>query len=120
MIAFIYRRLLRPIQYAYNGLVAAYKTEEAFRIELYLSLGLFPLAFFLAQNTLEMLLLTLSIFIVLIVELLNTAIEKTIDRISKEHHPLSKIVKDVASAAVGLSLIQWAWVWGWILLQHAS
>ena len=79
---------------------------------------LIPVAFWLGQSTNQIGLLILSIFIVLIVELLNSAVEATIDRISDESHALSKQAKDIASAAVFLSLVLFAIIWCLVIFER--
>lgn len=103
-------RLLRAFGYSLAGLRYAC-TQPAFRLELVASLIMIPLAFVITGDALARALLIGSIFLVLIVELLNTGIERAIDRISPEWHELSKAAKDVASAAVLLSLINAGIIW---------
>lgn len=114
---FLIRRVMKNSIYSFNGLIAALKSEEAFRIEVLLCLILLPLSFFLGQSPIEICLLVISLFIVLITELINTGLEKTIDRISKEKNELSGVVKDIGSAAVFISLLQAAVVWSVILIR---
>ncbi|MDP2324595.1 MAG: diacylglycerol kinase, partial [Gammaproteobacteria bacterium] len=99
------RRLRDATVYSAAGLAAAWRGEEAFRQEVLLAIGLLPLALWLGQTPMERLLLIGSWLVVMIVEVLNTAIEATVDRISDEHHPLSGQAKDLGSAAVFLSLV---------------
>jgi len=113
---FLKRRLLMNTQYSLAGLRAAWKTEEAFRVEAVLFALLLPIAFVVGQTPLETAVLIMSLFAVLITELLNTGLEKTIDRISSELHATSKMVKDIGSAAVFISIIQFFIVWGLIIL----
>ena len=93
-----------------QGLMAGWG-ETAFRQEAILAMALVPLAFWLGQNWVETALLTGSILLVMIVELLNTGIESAIDRIGPEWHDLSKRAKDMGSAAVLLSLLLCAGIW---------
>lgn len=95
-----------------RGFCSAWHHEAAFRQECYLLCLLAPAAFWLGENTVEIVILLMSCLIVLIVELLNSAIEAAIDRISPERHELSGRAKDIASAAVFLSLAQVVLVWG--------
>ena len=95
---------------------ACYQSEFAFRLEVWLALVLIPIGYFLGKSKVEKVLLITPIFIVLIVEMLNSAIEAVVDRISIEHHELSGFAKDVASAAVLLSLIIFLVTWSIILL----
>jgi diacylglycerol kinase (ATP) len=96
---------------SWSGMVFAVREESAFRQELTLTACLLPLAFLLPFGAIERLLLIGSVLLVLIVELLNSSIEAAIDRISFEHHGLSKRAKDYGSAAVMLALLICAMVW---------
>jgi diacylglycerol kinase (ATP) len=93
------------------GIVYAFQEESAFRQELTLLIVLAPIAFFLPINPLEKCGLIASLIMVLVVELLNSSVEAAIDRISFEHHDLSKRAKDFGSAAVMLTLIITALLW---------
>jgi diacylglycerol kinase (ATP) len=104
-------RVIRACGYSLDGLAAAYRSESAFRQEFWLAALMLPLAFWLGRSWLEVALLAGSVVLVLIVELLNSAIEATVDRVSFELHDLSKHAKDVASAAVMLSLLLAAGIW---------
>lgn len=103
-------------QYSLAGLRAAWKTEEAFRVEAILFVLLLPAAFVIGRSPLETATLIMSLFAVIIAELLNTGLEKTIDRISSELHATSKMVKDIGSAAVLVSIIQFLIVWALIII----
>ncbi|MEZ5660498.1 MAG: diacylglycerol kinase [Burkholderiaceae bacterium] len=109
------RRLAGGLSYSVAGLRRGW-FEEAFRVELALSVVLVPLAIWLGDNPIERVLLLGSILLVLIAELLNTAIEEAIDRISVERHPRSKDAKDLGSAAVFLAMMGFLLTWGLILL----
>lgn len=104
------KRIILAFGYSFQGLKAALG-EAAFRIEAVAAALALPLAFMVSQDGAELALLIGSVFLVLIVELLNTAIESAIDRISLERHELSKIAKDLGSAAVLLSLANAAIIW---------
>ena len=111
--------LARPIfatRIAAQGLAAAWRHEEAFRLEIIACVFLVPFSFFLGRTAVERALLVGSLLLVLIVELLNSALEATLDRISLEEHALVKRAKDISSAAVGLSLINAAAIWLLIFL----
>lgn len=112
------KRLGMSLVYSLRGLGAAFRHEAAFRQELGLAAVGVPLAWWLGQDGLQRALLMASLLLVLIVELLNSAVEATIDRLGRERHPLSARAKDLASAAVFLSLINAALVWGLILLPR--
>lgn len=113
-------RVLRATGYSVAGLRAAYRGESAFRQEFWLAAGLLPLAFWLGHGWVEVALLGGSAVLVLIVELLNSAIEAAIDRISFELHDLSKRAKDIGSAAVFLSLLLCAAIWLAALWQRIA
>ncbi len=111
--------LLRPfiaLRVALQGLAAAWRHEIPFRMEVVAFAVLFPLSFFVGKTPVERTLLVGSLLLVLIVELLNSALEATLDRVSLEDHPLIGRAKDIASAAVGLSLVNAGVVWLFILL----
>lgn len=105
------RRILHASKYSAQGFAHAWRHEAAFRQELSLTLVLFPIAFWLGQSAMEKLLLIGSCVFVLVVELLNSAVEATVDRVGQEHHELSGRAKDLGSAAVLLSLLLAAAVW---------
>ena len=109
------RRVWNALHYSMAGLQAAFRHEDAFRQELLLSVLLISVSFFLPVNGLGRALMIGSVFLVLIVELLNSAVEAVVDRVSLEHHILSKRAKDVGSAAVLLSLINVVVVWACVL-----
>ncbi|OGA24772.1 MAG: diacylglycerol kinase [Betaproteobacteria bacterium RIFCSPLOWO2_02_FULL_65_24] len=99
------------MHYSLCGLAAAARHEDAFRVELALTLLLAPVAMLLGRSGIERALLLCSLLVVLIVELVNSAIEATVDRISLENHRLAKRAKDMGSAAVMLSLITAGAIW---------
>ena len=105
------RRLINACGYSINGLRAAFRLEDAFRQEIGLAALLIPAALLLHVEAGERALLLASVFLVLIVELLNSAIEAAVDRISLDNHELAKVAKDIGSAAVMLSLACLATVW---------
>ena len=109
------RRVWNALHYSLDGLRAAYACEDAFRLESLLAVLLIPLAFFLPVSGIGRAVMIASVILVLIVELLNSAVEAVVDRVSLERHPLSKRAKDVGSAAVLLSLLNVAMVWGCVL-----
>ena len=109
------KRVWNAFFYSLEGFGAAWKHEDAFRQESLLAAVLVPLAFFLADAPLERALMIASVLLVLIVELVNSAIEATVDRISLENHALAKRAKDLGSAAVLISLINVLVIWGLVL-----
>ena len=105
-------RVFKATYCSYLGLKAAIKEEAAFRQELLLAIVMFPASFWLAQDLVHWALLVSVLLLVLIVELLNSAIEALTDRVSTERHVLSGRAKDMGSAAVTLSLLIVGIVWG--------
>ena len=111
-------RMIRATGYSVAGLQSAYRGESAFRQEFWLAVLLFPIAFWLGRSWVEVVLLVGSVMLVLIVELLTSAVEAAIDRISFELHDLSKRAKDIGSAAVFLSLLLCSGTWAAALWQR--
>lgn len=111
-------RIVHAARNSLNGLRAAYTGESAFRQETWLALVMLPAAFWLGRSAIEVALLVASVLLVLIVELLNSAIEAVVDRVSFDWHDLSKRAKDIASAAVLLSLLMCAGMWLTVLSQR--
>jgi len=109
------RRLIAAFGYSFEGLKAI-SSHPAFRTELLVSIIMLPLALCLGHNGVERAMLVGSLFLVLIVELLNTGVETAINRISPEIHPLSKLAKDVGSAAVLLSIVNACVIWFFIVI----
>jgi len=105
------RRIWNALFYSLDGFAAAFRHEDAFRLEVLLALILIPLAFSMHASGVGKALMAGSVLLVLIVELLNSAIEAVTDRISLEDHVLAKRAKDMGSAAVMLSLINVPVVW---------
>ena len=110
------RRVWNALHYSLAGLRAAIRFEDAFRQEALLALVLIPASFFLPTNGVGRALMIGSVVLVLIVELLNSAIEAVVDRVSLDRHHLSKRAKDIGSAAVLLALINVVAVWACVLL----
>ena len=109
------RRLINAFHFSMAGLRAAFKNEAAFRLESALAVLLIPLAFYLPVSGVARALMVGSVLFVLIVELINSAIEAVVDRISFERHDLSKRAKDVGSAAVFVALGNVLIVWACVL-----
>ena len=109
------RRVLNALRYSMDGLRAAYTGEDAFRQEVLLAAALIPLALWLPVSGLGKALMIASVLLVLAVELINSAIEAVVDRVSLDRHTLSKRAKDLGSAAVLLALINVAAVWGCVI-----
>lgn len=113
-------RIVDATGYSAKGFHAAWKHEAAFRQELSMMLIMVPLALWLGDTAVERVLLISSCLLVVIVELLNSAVEAVVDRISDEHHKLSGRAKDMGSAAVFTSLLLVAVTWGCIIIDHVS
>ena len=110
------KRILNAAGYSLDGLTAAFKGEAAFRQLVLLNVVLIPLSFFLTVSKGEHALLVAVCLLALFVELLNSAVEAAIDRISLDLHPLSKNAKDMGSAAQFIALTMIGLVWGIVLL----
>ncbi|MDM8546600.1 diacylglycerol kinase [Candidatus Venteria ishoeyi] len=110
------QRIINAYGYSLSGLRLAWRSEAAFREEVALLLVGLPLGLWLGETPIEKILLIGVLFLVLIVELLNSAIEAIVDLSSPQYHPLAKQSKDIASAAVFISLLLAAGVWLTILL----
>lgn len=110
------RRVFNAFHFSIAGYRACFEKEEAFRQEVILALLMIPLALWLGSSGTERLILIGAVVLVLIVELLNTAIERAIDRISADRHELSKEAKDMGSAAVMTALIFAGFVWAVIVI----
>ena len=109
------KRVWNALFYSLEGFGAAWIHEDAFRQESILALIMIPLALLIGDSGLERAFMIFSLMLVLIVELVNSAIEATVDRISLENHKLAKRAKDIGSAAVLISLINVAVIWGLVL-----
>lgn len=112
------RRIILATRFSAQGIAGAWRHEQAFRQELTAAVILTPVAVWLGRDAWETLLLLLSLLLVLIVELLNSAVEATIDRIGEEHHDLAGRAKDMGSAAVFFSLVMVAAVWATVIYQR--
>ncbi|WP_230970990.1 diacylglycerol kinase [Nitrogeniibacter aestuarii] len=110
------KRIWNAFKYSLDGLKAAFKHEDAFRQECLLAIVLIPIALFLSVPGPSKAMLIASVLLVLIVELMNSAVEAVVDRVSLERHRLAKRAKDIGSAAVLITLINLATVWGFVLL----
>lgn len=111
-----WRRVVHAFGYSIKGLSTCYKHEEAFRQEVFVLIPALPLALLLGETGVERALLVGSLLLVPIVELLNSAIEANVDRVGLERHELSKRAKDIASAAVLMSILFTLSTWALILL----
>lgn len=109
------QRAWNALFYSLDGLKAAFRHEDAFRQEVALSLLLIPTAFFLPVSGIGKALMVASVLLVLIIELINSAIEATVDRISLDRHRLAKRAKDIGSAAVLVGLVNVILVWSLVL-----
>ncbi len=112
------KRIINAFGYSMKGLRAAFKHESAFRQETALLVVLLPLAIFLGQNIVDYSLLIGSLLLVIIVELLNSAVEAVVDRVGDEHHKLAGRAKDIGSAAVFVALVNVAVIWSMYGFQY--
>jgi len=110
------RRIVNAFRYSLDGFAAAYRHEDAFRQETLLAGILVPVALFLPLPGVGKALMIGSVLLVIIVELVNSAVEATVDRISLENHSLAKRAKDIGSAAVLTALVNVLVVWSLVLL----
>ena len=101
---------------SFKGIYRALKEEFSFQVEFFCSAILIPASFFIGENALEIILLSASTLLILIVELLNTAIETTLNRVSLEEHDLTRYAKDMGSGAVLISLLLWLVTWSLIAI----
>jgi len=108
-------RLINATRFSWQGLMAAYKNEQAFRQEVLVFVIVVPLAFYLTDVPFERALLIASWMLVMIFELLNSAIEAVVDRFGEEHHELSGRAKDIGSAAVLVALLLSIVIWAGVL-----
>ena len=111
------KRLVNAFGYSIAGTLAAFKHEDAFRQEVILAAILTPVAIYYGETAIDQALMISSLLLIIIVELLNSSIEATVDRISVKHHKLAKRAKDIGSAAVFFSLINAAVIWFLILVK---
>jgi diacylglycerol kinase (ATP) len=111
------RRFINAFGYSIAGTLAAFKHEDAFRQEVVLVVMLTPVALYFGETAIDQALMISSLLLIIIVELLNSSIEATVDRISVKHHKLAKRAKDIGSAAVFFSLINAAIIWFLLLVK---
>jgi diacylglycerol kinase (ATP) len=111
------RRLINALGYSMEGFKSAYQYEDALRQEVWLGVVLIPLAFYLRNSAIERAIMVASVILVIIIELINSSIEATVDHTSLKKHPLAKRAKDIGSAAVLLSLINLVVVWSLIIFD---
>ncbi len=108
-------RVWNALHYSMAGLAAAYRNEDAFRQEVWLAALLVPLALWLPASGTGKALMIASLLLVIVVELMNSAVEAAVDRVSLERHHLAKRAKDIGSAAVFVALVNAVVVWGLVL-----
>lgn len=111
-------RLIAATGYSLRGLRAAWNYEEAFRVEALLAIVLIPAAFWVGESLVHQLLLIIGVVLVLIAELVNSAIEAIVDRVGAELHPLSGQAKDIGSATVFVSMLLCGLIWGLSLWRY--
>jgi len=115
-----WRRIINAMFNSFAGLLSSWKHEAAFRQESVLAVVLIPVAFWVGRTPVEWVLLVGSVLLVVIVELLNTAVEVTVDRVGLDHHELAGRAKDLGSAAVFVALVCTALTWALIGWSHWS
>jgi len=113
-------RIVKAAGYSWQGITACYQNEAAFRQELLLLIVLTPIAMWLSYDAVEFVLLIGSVILLLVVELLNTAIEMVVDRHGEEWHELSKLAKDMGSAAVFVMMGLVLLVWATMIISHLN
>lgn len=109
-------RLIAAAGYSAAGIRAAFKSEEAVRMEIAAFMVLAPLGLWLGDGAIEKVFLVSCLVFVIVVELLNTGIEKVVDRVGKDYHELSRVAKDIGSAAVFISLGLVIFTWAMLLV----
>ncbi|WP_221797690.1 diacylglycerol kinase [Oceanobacter mangrovi] len=114
------KRFYYASRYSWQGLKAAYNNEPAFRYELWAGLALVPASFMVAQSALQWALLITSWLLILVMELINTAIEAVVDRAGKEYNPMAGLAKDLGSAAVTVSIMICTIFWLAILIDNSA
>lgn len=110
------RKIVKAAGYAWHGLLAAFRWEIAFRLEVYFCLVAFPLAIYLGKSPVERAILVATLFGILAAELFNTAVEAIIDRIGLERDELAKRAKDLGAAVVLIAIVNALIIWTLILL----
>lgn len=111
------KRILKAFCYSYDGFIASFKSEAALRQDIALCTVLLGIALFLNIDSLSRLLLIFSLILIILMELVNTAIETVVDRISADYHDLSKKAKDIGSALVLIAFINALIMWSTVLFQ---
>ncbi len=109
--------LFKNASYALDGLVHVLKTETSFKLELFIALFIFPIIYFIPSALVYKLILLMSYFMIMIVELLNSAIENVVDLVTKEIHPLAKTAKDIGATAVLFTLILHLFCWIFVVIE---
>jgi diacylglycerol kinase (ATP) len=114
----IFRHIRNAVIYSWAGLKAAWDNELSFRTEVIVIAFIWPIGIWIGETAVQWALLIGSSLLVLITELLNSAVEKVVDRIGTEHHILSKQAKDLGSAAAAVSMLAAVMVWGLIAYER--
>ncbi|MFK5985348.1 MAG: diacylglycerol kinase [Pseudomonadota bacterium] len=113
-----FKRIIKAGIYSIQGFKAAYQYEAAFRQELFAGIFLIPIAFWIASSGIELVILIASLLLVLICEIINSAIEAVVDRQGEEYHILAGRAKDMGSAAVFLALLNAGFCWFIISINY--
>ena len=106
-----FKRIYKAAGFSWQGLKSAFKNEAAFRQEIYLAAVLIPVAFYLEVSQVDRMLMISSLVLIMVTELINTAIEAVVDRIGTEHHELAGVAKDTGSAAVFVCMLLAGYIW---------
>lgn len=114
------KRISMAFKYSYDGFIAAFKSEAAFRQDLIVFIFLTPVAFILPVDVMAKGLMISSLILILLMELINTAIETVVDRLGDDYHILSKKAKDIGSLIVLISFINALLIWAAILIQYGK
>jgi len=115
---YVLRHIRNAVIYSWDGLKAAWDNEMAFRIEAIVVALMMPVGIWIGETAVQWALLVASSLLVLVIELLNSAVEKVVDRVSAEHHILSKQAKDLGSAAAAVSMLIAVIVWALIAYER--
>ncbi len=111
-----FKRLINATKFSAQGFKSTFRTEEAFRQECYVAIFALPLSFFIADNIIEWVLLVISFLLLMLTEIINSAIESTVDRFGSDYHELSGKAKDAGSAAVAIAILIVSITWFTILI----
>ncbi len=118
IIATGFKRIYKALVYSYDGFISAFRSEIALRQDIIFCVIFLGVALFVPVSVIEKILMIFSLFLIVLMELINTAIETIVNRISYDYHPLSKKAKDIGSLLVLLSFTNTFIIWGWIIYDN--